>query len=231
MRSRPRVRARGVAVLALAGTLALAGCTGDDEPADGTGGTAAVDGTDGTAAPDDGQQTAAAPDGPPTEPADIQPAGGGRSASGGAGITIDGAHAGFVLPSGNIACSVTAGSAVCQVSDQSFSINPDHLSEQNLPGCDASNADAIRLVTGRGAWTCVPEDLSGQAAVDTGGWWVEDVDGTTLEADGQTLAVLPYGSSITVGSITCASAEAGVTCSAPDLGEQFFVARTSYNYS
>ncbi len=231
MRSRARARTLGLAALGLAGSLALAGCTGDDEPADGDGGTAAVDATGGTAAPDDTGQTAAAPVGPPTEPADIRPAGGGRSASGGTDVTIDGEHAGFVTPTGNIACSVTSGSAVCQVSDKSFSIDPGHLSTENLPGCDAGNADAIRLVTGQGAWTCVPEALTGQAAVGTGGWWVEDVGGTTLDLGGATLAVLPYGSSLTVGQVTCSSAEAGVTCASPALGEQFFVARTSYSYS
>ena len=231
MRSRSRVHVRTLAALGLAGALALTGCSGDDEPADGDGGPAAVDATGGTAAPDDGGQTADAPVGPPTEPADIQPAGGGRSASGGTDVTIDGDHAGFVTPSGNIACSVTAGSAVCQVSDKSFSIDPAHLSSENLPGCDASTADAIRLVSGRGAWTCVPEALTGQAAVSTGGWWVEDVDGTTLDLGGATLAVLPYGSSLSVGPVRCSSAEAGVTCSSSELGEEFFVARTSYSYS
>lgn len=230
MRSRPLVR--GLATLSLAGALVLAGCTGDDEPA---GGDDPVDGSSstgtGAAGGGDAGGETAAPVGPPTEPADIQPVGGDRSASGGTDITVDGEHAGFVTPSGNIVCSVTAASAVCQVSDRSFTVDPGHLAAENLPGCDASAADAIRLVTGRGAWTCVPEPLTGQAAVGTGGWWVEDVGGTTLDLGGATLAVLPYGSSITVGSVSCSSAEAGVTCRAPDLGEEFFVARTSYSYS
>lgn len=234
MRSRARARTLGLVALGLSGALALAGCSGDEpdrDGGDGGGATSAVDATGGTAAPDDGEDTAAAPVEPPTAPADIRPIGGERSASGSTDVTVDGEHAGFVTPSGNIACSVTAESAVCQVSDKSFTVDADHLSDQNLPGCDASDADAIRLVTGRGAWTCAPEPLTGQAEVSTGGWWVEDVDGTTLDLGGATLAVLPYGSSLTVGSVTCSSEEAGVTCQAPDLGEEFFVARTSYSYS
>lgn len=230
MRSRPQVRQRALAVLALVGALALAGCSGDDEPSgEADGGTSAVDGGGGTAAPDDGGQSAA-PVAPPTEPADIQPVDGERSASGDGSITIDGDHAGFVLPSGNIACSVTAESAACQV-EGGVSVNPEHLAQENLPGCDASNANAIRLITGRGAWTCVADPLVGQATVATGGWWVEDVGGTTMDQDGQTLAVLPYGSSLTLGSVTCSSAESGVTCANSAQGEQFQLSSGGYSYS
>lgn len=230
MRSRPQVRARALAVLALSCALALAGCSGQEEPTgEDAGGTAAVDGADGTAGPDDGAQSAA-PVEPPTEPADIQPVDGQRSASGGASITVSGDHAGFVLPSGKIACSVTAQWATCQV-EGGVSVNPEHLAQENLPGCDAGNANAIRLVTGRGAWTCVADPLVGQASVGTGGWWVEDVGGTTMDQDGRTLAVLPYGSSLTLGSVTCSSAESGVTCVNSALGEQFQLSNSGYSYS
>ncbi|AXH97148.1 hypothetical protein DV701_14395 [Ornithinimicrobium avium] len=224
--------ARALGALALAGTLALTGCTGEDEPSGTDAGTAVVDGTDGaggTAGADGGQQSAG-PVAPPTGPSDIQPVDGERSASGDGSITVDADHAGFVLPSGSIACSVTRESAVCQV-DDGPAVKPEHLAQENLPGCEAGEANAIRLVAGRGAWTCVADALVDQATVGTGGWWVEDVGGTTTDQDGKTLAVLPYGSSLTLGSVTCSSAESGVTCANDAQGEQFQVSSGGYSYN
>ena len=95
-------------------------------------------------------------------------------------------------------------------------------------GADA--ADAMRLAAGRGAWTCVEEPVSGAAQVSTGGWWAEQVGGQTLDLDGATVAVLPYGSTLTVGATSCTSAEAGVSCVSSELGRSFTLARTTYNY-
>lgn len=213
-------------MLALAAALALAGCTGGDDEADSSGDQGVAD----TSGPDTGVETAPAPVAPPTEAADIAPALGERSASGGTSITIEADQAGFVLPSGNIACSITAGGAVCQISDKTFTVDGQYLSATNLPSCTAADADAMRLASGRGAWTCVSEPVAGQAAVTAGGWWVEQVDGTVLTQDGQDLAVLPYGSSITLGPVTCASSEAGVTCSSGELGRSITLSRTSFAF-
>lgn len=226
MRSRGRVHR--LAVLTLAGALALAGCSGDEDG--GADGTPTADSAPGTGGTDGAQDTAGGePVDPPAEPADIQPAPAG-SASGGTTVTIDGDHAGFVLPSGNIACSVTADGAVCQIDDKNFTPSADHMSEANLAGCNAGEADAMRLADGRGAWTCVPEPITGSAQVSTGGWWVEQVDGETLDLGGATLAVLPYGSTLSVGPVSCTSAEAGVSCTSTELGRSFTLARTTYNY-
>lgn len=228
MRSR-RVRAGRLAALALAGSLALAGCTGEDG---GSGDEARASGDTavGTGRADGAQGTGGGPVARPTAPADIPAAVGDRSASGGTDITVDADQAGFVLPSGNIACSVTVDGAVCQIDDKNFTPSADHMSDTNLAGCTAADADAMRLAAGRGAWTCVEEPVAGQAQVSTGGWWVEQVDGETLESDGRTLAVLPYGSTLTVGPTSCTAAEAGVSCTSTELGRSFTLARTTYNY-
>ena len=88
----------------------------------------------------------------------------------------------------------------------------------------------MRLASGRGAWTCVEEPLTGQARVSTGGWWVEEVGGETLEVGGAELAVLPYGSTLALGAVSCTSAEAGVSCVSTETGRSFTLARTTYNY-
>ncbi|GGK57865.1 hypothetical protein GCM10011509_02870 [Ornithinimicrobium pekingense] len=231
MPSRRRSRVSRLAALTLAGALALAGCSGDEDGGtpDGspTGGDTAV----GTGGADGAPQTGGEPVAAPTAPADIPAALGERSASGGGtSVTVDADQAGFVLPSGNIACSVTAGGAVCQIADKNFTPLADHLSEANLAGCTAEEADVMRLAAGRGAWTCVAEPLTGAARVGTGGWWAEQVGGETLDLDGATLAVLPYGSTLTVGPTSCTSAESGVSCTSSELGRSFSLARTTYNY-
>lgn len=237
MRSRPRVQVRHLAALTLAGALALAGCSGDEEGGSGDGAPTGADSAGGTGGGGDGADQTGGDGGGgggeaarPTAPADIQPAQGDRSATGGTTVVVDGDQAGFVLPSGNIACSVTAAGAVCQIDDKQFTPSADHMSEANLAGCGAENADAMRLAAGRGAWTCVEEPVSGQARVGTGGWWVEEAGGETVDLDGATLAVLPYGSTLTLGPTSCTSAEAGVSCVSTELGRSFTLARTTYNY-
>ena len=231
MPSRRRVRVPRLAALTLAGALALAGCSGDEDGGSGDGAPTGGDGAVETGGADGAPQTAGGPVAPPTAPADIPVALGDRSASGGGGsVTVDADQAGFVLPSGNIACSVTADGAVCQIADKNFTPLADHLSDTNLAGCTAADADVMRLAAGRGAWTCVDEPVTGQAQVSTGGWWVEQVGGETLDLDGSTLAVLPYGSTLTVGATSCTSAESGVSCTSNELGRSFTLARTTYNY-
>jgi hypothetical protein len=230
MRSRPRVDVRHLAALALVGALALAGCSGDEDGGSGDGATTGADGAVGTGDGGQAQETGGGQVSRPTAPADIQAAPGDRSATGGTTVVVEGDQAGFILPSGNIACSLTSAGAVCQIDDKQFTPSPDHMSEANIAGCSSDNADAMRLAAGRGAWTCVEEPVTGQAQVSTGGWWAEEVGGETLDLDGATLAVLPYGSTLTLGSTSCTSAEAGVSCDNSELGRSFTLARTTYNY-
>ena len=227
--------------MGLASVVLLAGCSTEDgdgggDPADGTAGVQEGDGTGdgaaGTAGAGEGSgEGSGSTAGPPTAPADIAPVVGGRSASGGDGaVTVEGDHAGFVLPSGNIACSVTAASAVCQVSEKDFTPSADHLASTLVGACTVEEADAIMLSAERGAWTCLPEPLVGQAAVDAGGWWAEQAGGETADVDGTTVAVLPYGSSLTLGPVTCSSAEDGVRCDSDEIGKSFLLSDATYQY-
>lgn len=226
-----RGRVRPLAALVLAGGLVLAGCSDEgDTPGDPESTVEDGGGTGGEGDGGDAGQESAAPTGPPTAPADLPVAGGDRSASGGTDISIDGEHAGFVSPTGNIACSVTAVTAVCQVSDKTYTAPADQLVGTSIGDCTTAEADAMTMSDQRGAWTCVPEALTGQAQVSTGGWWVEQVDGETLDLDGATLAVLPYGSSLTVGPTTCTSGEDGVTCTSSTLGRSFTISRSGYRF-
>lgn len=240
--------------LVLAGSLVLAGCS-DDEPGTGDGTDVSADADGGQADPDgdgsgddggdaegDGEGEGAggnqagetagaeeAPAAPPTEPADIPIEPEERSASGGTDVTIEGGSAAFVLPSGNIACTVNSQTAVCQVLDKSYQVRADHLVADVLGGCTAAEADAI-MVSATGAWTCASTSLLDAAVVEQGGWWVDEVDGTTARVEDLTVAVLPYGSSLTVGQVRCSSAEAGMTCRSNELGRQFTVSRSQYNF-
>lgn len=229
MRSR-RLQVGRLAALALAGALALTGCTGDDGGSADENPTGADDAV-GTGGADGGADAGAGSVARPTAPADIPAAAGERSASGGGTtVTIEADQAGFVLPSGNIACSVTADGAVCQIDEKQFTPSADHLSETNIAGCTAEDANAMRLAAGRGAWTCVTDSVVGQARIDTGGWWADQVGGEALDVDGTSVAVLPYGSTLTVGPVSCTSAEAGVSCSSTETGRSFTLAGTTYNY-
>ncbi|MGD8149172.1 hypothetical protein [Ornithinimicrobium sp. Y1694] len=236
MRSGRRVRS--LATLMVAGsvslTLALSGCSDDGDGADGTGAptdpVSTVD-TDGDGTPDSAEQTREAVP-PPTEAADIQVEPGDRSASGGTSAVIEGDRAAFVLPSGNVACTINEITAVCQVEDRVYSPSSEHLVSNLLGDCTASEADAIMIVGEgeSGAWTCIPGELVDQAWVAAGGWWARANDSETIKPGRRTLAVLPYGSSIQVGSVSCISSQDGVQCSNSETGRSFQVSRNSYRF-
>lgn len=236
-RGRRRV-SRPVALgLALVTSLALAGCseeeptadapTGAQTATDGTGATAGTTGSSGEGSSGEGSAPTAAA--PPTAPADIEIEPVDRSASGDGQVRVEGSNASFVMPSGNIACTVNSRTAVCQLLDSGMRPQADHLIPGLLGECTAADATAMILDAG-GSWTCVEGSLVDQATVDHGGWWVDEVDGTTTSVDDQTVAVLPYGESITVGPVTCSSAENGVTCGSTDLGRQFTLSANRYNF-
>lgn len=231
-------RARALAAAALACGLGLAGCSGDDDAAsEGTAGPTGAATTGGTGGgtqdaaggTEPGETAAGGPVAPPTAPADITAQPGERSAGGGTSVVVEGDRAAFVSPEGDIACTVNAVTAVCQVQERAFTPQPDHVVVDTLGSCTADQADAIMLAT-QGAWTCVEDDLLQQAWVATGGWWAAANESETVEVDDFTLAVLPYGSTISVGAITCSSAQDGVTCTNSETGRSFFVSPGSYQY-
>lgn len=222
---------RAWAAVTLAAGLLLTGCDGlggDEDPDDDT-----STQTDGAEEPRQDETGDAQPEDiePPTEPADIQPVAGDRSASrDGNTVSISGDRAAFVTPTGNLACTVSSTTAVCQASDMTFTPQADHLVADTIGDCTANEADAMMLAPVRGAWTCPPQPLAPQADLDLGGWWAAEVNAETTDVGGVDAAVLPYGVSLTVGSVTCMSGENGVSCSSNEIGQSFFLSRTTYNY-
>jgi hypothetical protein len=227
MTRRARVRALGGA--ALAAVLVLGGCAGDDEG--GSEDQAPVSATsDGDVATDEAPQTAAVPTAPPTEAASIRPEPGDRSAGGGTTVVVEGDRAAFVLPSGNVACTLNAVTAVCEVDERSFTPQGDHLVDGIIGDCSVDQANAIMINDGPGAWTCVEDAIKPQAWVAAGGWWAKENDSETVKIGRNTMAVLPYGSSISVGPVSCSASDEGVRCSNGDTGRSFSLSRGGYQY-
>lgn len=233
-----RRRVRTLAVTLALGALVLAGCDDDGDGGEETGPTAVLDeGTDGDVGGDDdgdgeaAPQTAAAAE-RPTEPMDLEVAVAGRSADqDGSTVSIEGGHAAFVLPSGNIACVMTEQTATCQIYDKTYTPDSAYLVPDLVGPCTVEEADAMRLVEESAAWTCAGEDLRAVAAVGAGGWWQDEVDGDTIEHEGQPLGVLPYGQRMQVGPVWCSSSDNGVTCGNPELGNRRIVmSRTSFAF-
>lgn len=107
----------------------------------------------------------------------------------------------FALPSGNIACEISEGSATCTIAESA-------AAPVELEGC-AGVAGPVLTVTAEGASTpCVQGALPGPAAPGT--------------------PVLEYGASTTVGDFTCASATTGVTCRHEPTGAGFRLARAGH---
>lgn len=224
-----RRRARAVFATAALGALVLAGCDADDGDdaeqtvADEPGGDEVVD--------DGGEEAAPEPVPPPTEPADITPVPGERSATqDGSTVRIEAGRAAFVLPSGNITCVMSDENVLCQIVEKNYDVRADFMMP-NLIGdeCTTANADAMTLTNDPAAWTCAPEDLAPSAQLDRLGWWAEELDGETLDADAGTLAVLRYGSTMVAGPVSCAANENGVTCRHSELGNrEIILARDTY---
>ena len=225
-----RRRGRAVLLATALGALVLAGCDADDgDEADQT---AVVGDLDGDGVSDDGEEQAAPePVPPPTEPADITPVPSGRGVSeDGSTVRIEDGRAAFVLPSGNITCVLSAENALCQIVEKTYDVRADFMMPDLIGDeCSAANADAMTLTNEPHAWTCAPEDLAASARVDRLGWWAQELDGETLDTDGGTLAVLPYGSTMVHGPVSCAASESGVTCRHTELGNrEIILARDTY---
>lgn len=216
------------AALMLAAGLVLSGCSGDDTVERPTTGSPSSTGASGSTADDSG--ATAEPSGPPTTPAKIPAVPGKRSASGDSSIIVDGDRAAFALPSGNMVCTLNERSAVCEILDGGFAPQSEHLVVDGIGACTAQEANAMMLNQDRGAWTCLDSSLVRQATVGQGGWWVKEVDGVTTKIGKSTVAVLPYGSSLSVGPVSCSSAEDSITCSSSTLGKEFTLSRTGYSY-
>ena len=186
-------------------------------------GAATVVTADGQAAPE--------PVPPPTEPADITPVPSGRGVSeDGSTVRIEDGRAAFVLPSGNISCVLSDENAVCQIIEKTYDVRADFMMPDLIGDeCTTETADAMTLTNDPHAWTCAPEDLAPSARVDRLGWWAQELEGETLDADAGILAVLPYGSTMVAGPVSCQANENGVTCRHTELGNrEIILARETY---
>ena len=107
----------------------------------------------------------------------------------------------FVLPSGNIWCSMTETSATCTIG--SFSYAPPTPPE----GCTGTVGSVFSVTAAEGAtMPCVSAPLP------------RPDDATVLE----------YGQASTVGEVTCHSSRNGATCRHNPTGQGFSVARAGY---
>lgn len=222
---------RSVLLAATLGALVLTGCDSDDgDVADQTAGTGDVAGGDGAVQSGE-EQAGSVPAPRPTEPAEIAPVPGERGVSeDGSTVRIEAGRAAFVLPSGNITCVLSDENAVCQIVEKTYDVRAEFMMP-DLVGdeCTTENADAMTLTNEPHAWTCAPEDLAPSARVDRLGWWAEEVGGETLDADAGTLAVLPYGSTMVAGPVSCRASESGVTCRHTEMGNrEIILARDTY---
>lgn len=105
----------------------------------------------------------------------------------------------FRLPSGNIACTLTADSATCTIANATFTVPP-------VAGCTGSVGHTVVLDAHGVATPCETGPAPGPA--------------------GEDVPTLPYGSSSTLGGRTCTSATDGVTCT-DARGVGFRLARES----
>ncbi|GEN79424.1 hypothetical protein [Actinotalea fermentans] len=107
----------------------------------------------------------------------------------------------FVLPSGNIWCSMTQTSATCVIGQFSFA------PPTPPPGCTGTVGPVFTVTAADGAaQPCVPE----------------------VPPRPDDAPVLEYGQASTIGEMTCYSSRNGATCRHNPTGEGFSVARAGY---
>lgn len=107
----------------------------------------------------------------------------------------------FVLPSGNIWCSMTETSATCAIGQYSFA------PPTPPPGCTGVVGPVFTVTAADGAeQPCVPE----------------------VPPRPDDAPVLEYGQASTIGEMTCYSSRNGATCRHDPTGEGFSVARAGY---
>lgn len=106
----------------------------------------------------------------------------------------------FVLPSGNIWCSMTQTSATCTI--KQFSFAP----PTPPPGCTGTVGPVFTVTADGAGQPCVPE----------------------VPSRPDDAPVLEYGQASTIGDVTCYSSRNGATCRHNPTGQGFSVARAGY---
>lgn len=145
-------------------------------------------------------------------------------------ILVDGDQASFLMPSQNVACLVRPDQVTCQIDSKEYDARDADINPEAFAGCTPAEADAMSV--GGGAdptWTCLPYDLRPEADVTTGGAWTGPGLGATTDYDGTAVTVLPYGTTLRLGNISCTSDPAGVRCTDLVTGHGFQVARERYS--
>jgi hypothetical protein len=129
--------------------------------------------------------------------------------------------AAFATPSGRIVCIIADDSVRCDfITDKAWT-------SPQPKGCDLAWGDSLYLTQTAGS-TCHGDTLADTPALDSGYvTWRRSGDPTIL-VNGLTLAALPYGSAILVGTLQCDSATTGVTCRNLSTGHGFTMAREAY---
>ncbi|MCK0114330.1 hypothetical protein MWU75_19515 [Ornithinimicrobium sp. F0845] len=230
-----RLRAALVAPLRVAVPLLvvglLAGCSGtpDSEQPVVTSATddSAGAGTDPTGAPEEDQAAAgddtgstAAPGSGGAASAQLQPDG---------SILLDGDHASFLMPSQNVACVMRPDQVLCQIDGKQYDAKDRDITPEAFEGCTPSTADAMSVGGGADpAWACLPYDLRPGTDVTQGGAWAGPGLGATTDWEGATVAVLPYGTTVRLGNVSCSSDRLGVDCTDLVSGHGFQLARERY---
>ena len=131
--------------------------------------------------------------------------------------------AAFATPSGRIVCIIADNSVRCDfISDDKAWTSP------QPKGCDLGWGDSLYLTQTAGS-TCHGDTLADTPALDSGyvGW--RRSSDPTVVVNGLTLAALPYGSAILVGTLQCDSATTGVSCKNTGTGHGFTMAREAYS--
>lgn len=144
-------------------------------------------------------------------------------------ILVEGAQATFLMPSHNVACVVQPDHAVCQIDGKQYAARQQDINPEAFAGCTPELADAMSV--GGGAdptWACLPYDIRPRTGVDAGGSWAGPGLGATDTLGGTTVAVLPYGTTLRLGNMSCLSDRAGVDCTDLTTGRGFQLARETY---
>lgn len=144
-------------------------------------------------------------------------------------VLVEGSQASFLMPSGNVACVIRPDTVVCQIDGKQYAAKQEHINPETFEGCTPETADAMSVGQGTDpTWVCLPYDIRPAADVTAGGAWAGPGLGATDQLRGQTVAVLPYGTTLRLGNISCLSDPAGVDCTDLTTGRGFQLAREGY---
>lgn len=144
-------------------------------------------------------------------------------------ILVEGTQAAFLMPSKNVACVMKPDSVVCQIDGKQYKAKKGDIDPTTFEGCTATKADAMNIAAGTDpTWVCLPYDIRPGTDVASGGAWAGPGIGATDTLGETPVAVLPYGSTIRLGNMSCASDSAGVDCTDLTTGHGFQLAREAY---